>query len=83
MYLSSTYQHIQEKSDVVWKNQRYHLICEYVKSPILPPPLNLIIYPYFFVNYLWGFIDKKCKTPEPHESPEIIIVPESGLKSYD
>ena len=31
---------------MIWKNQRYHLIYEYIESPILPPPLSLIQYLY-------------------------------------
>jgi hypothetical protein len=39
-YLSNTYQSIQEKSDIVWKNQRYQVILEY--RSIFAPPFNWI-----------------------------------------
>jgi hypothetical protein len=42
--LSHTYEKIQGKSDLIWKNQRFQLIYEYIESPILPPPLNVLIY---------------------------------------
>ena len=38
--LSNTYQSIQEKSDIVWKNQRYQVILEY--KSIFAPPFNWI-----------------------------------------
>ena len=57
IYYSNTYEKIQQKSDIVWKNQRYHLIFEYIDSPIIPPPLNLI-------HSIWFSIFKKpdCAT---------------------
>ncbi len=46
--LSNTYQSIQEKSDMVWKNQRYQVILEY--RIILAPPLYLIKYILDYMN---------------------------------
>ena len=41
---------------MIWKNQRFQLIYEYIESPILPPPLNILIYLWnlsihFFKNF--------------------------------
>jgi transient receptor potential cation channel subfamily M member 2 len=38
---SNTYEDIQKDSDIIWKNQRYDLLCEYLSFPLLPPPLNI------------------------------------------
>jgi hypothetical protein len=37
---------------MIWKNQRYQLINEYIESPILPPPLSLLLYVYNRLNIL-------------------------------
>ena len=47
---------------MIWKNQRFQLIYEYIESPILPPPLNILIYLWnlsihFFKN-LKKFVSK-------------------------
>ena len=60
--LSNTYDKIQAESDMIWKNQRFQLIYEYIESPILPPPLNILIYLWnlsihFFKN-LKKFVSK-------------------------
>ena len=47
--MSNTYSRIQDKSGMVWKNQRYHQIYEYIDSHVLPPPLNLLIYIVEFI----------------------------------
>ena len=49
-HLSNTYENIQEKSDIVWKNQRYGLIVEYYY--LVPSPLNLLAYIYNIINYI-------------------------------
>ena len=41
-FCSNTYSKVQEKSDTVWKIQRYHLIRQY--SSALAPPLNSLGY---------------------------------------
>ncbi len=46
--LSNTYYSIQEKSDIVWKNQRYQFILEY--RSIFAPPLNLIKFILDYIN---------------------------------
>ena len=45
---SNTYEKIQEKSDTVWKNQRYQVILEY--RSIFSPPINWINFIYEFVT---------------------------------
>ena len=35
---------------MVWKNQRYQLIYEYIESPILPPPLNIFLYFWYLIK---------------------------------
>ena len=47
--LSNTYQSIQEKSDIVWKNQRYQVILEY--RSIFAPPLNWIKFILDYNNF--------------------------------
>ena len=47
---SNTYENIQERSDIVWKNQRYGLIVEYYY--LVPSPLNLLAYIYNIINYI-------------------------------
>ena len=42
--LSSTYEDVQENSDIHWKFQRYGLLSESKNFCYLPPPLNLFYY---------------------------------------
>lgn len=49
---SSTYAKIQEQSDIIWKNQRFHLISEYIDLPILPVPFSLLIYTWNLITYI-------------------------------
>ena len=58
MNISNTYEQIQDKSDTVWKNQRYQLIYEYINSPILPPPLNIFLYLWYLINLIKNRIRK-------------------------
>jgi ABC-type multidrug transport system fused ATPase/permease subunit len=46
LLLSTTFERIEENTDIIWRFQRYSLIYEYKHLPILPPPL--IIIPHFF-----------------------------------
>lgn len=39
---SSTFQDVQENTDIVWKYQRYRLVFEYLDSPVLPAPFSII-----------------------------------------
>lgn len=47
-----TYESIEEKSDKIWKKQRYDVIYEYFHKPTLPPPfvfLTFLIYPFKWI----------------------------------
>ena len=46
--ISNTYQNIQEKQDIIWKNQRLDVILEY--RSIFSPPLNFITYIFDAIN---------------------------------
>ena len=61
-YLSNTYENIQQRSDIVWKNQRYSFIVEYYQ--LVPAPLNLLVYFVYFGKYIQKKICKKHKIAE-------------------
>jgi hypothetical protein len=61
-YWSNTYENIQEKSDIVWKNQRYSLIVEYYQ--LVPAPLNLLVYFFYFGKFIQKKICNKQKIVE-------------------
>ena len=54
---------VQDNADQIWKFQRYRLVFEYFKAPILPPPLNLFAYVFTF------FEDRCCKKINLNHSP--------------
>lgn len=47
---SNTFEDIQKDANLIWKNQRYDLLCEYISFPLLPPPLNI---PYHLVKLVY------------------------------
>ena len=52
LLLSSSYEKIQSVSDLIWKTQRYDLVCEYIEHPLLPPLIaNLIEYLVEFIIF--------------------------------
>ena len=44
LLLSSTYEAVQENSDIHWKFQRYEILKETENFCYLPPPMNLFYY---------------------------------------
>eukprot|EP00056_Hartaetosiga_gracilis_P013278 m.219108 g.219108 ORF g.219108 m.219108 type:complete len:652 (+) comp13821_c0_seq16:543-2498(+) len=56
--ITNTYQRIADNSDVVWKFARARLIREVVRYPAVPPPLNLISEPIYFLLRLFGIVSK-------------------------
>lgn len=50
VFSSNTFSLVQERSDLVWKFQRYDLIREYLERPALAPPLILISHLYLLIK---------------------------------
>ena len=59
---------IQEKSNMIWKYQRFQLIYEYREAPILPPPLSILIYIWKFSKLLKNFLIRDCKEEKINQS---------------
>ncbi|RDD39507.1 Transient receptor potential cation channel subfamily M member 2 [Trichoplax sp. H2] len=55
---NNTFSLVQERSDLVWKFQRYDLIREYLERPALPPPFILISH----LNLVIKSLRKNCKS---------------------
>lgn len=64
---SSTFQDVQDRTDQIWKFQRYRLIFEYYDSPILPPPMNIFAY---FMSLIQYFINKRINLKKLNESDD-------------
>jgi len=60
-------QDVQDRTDQIWKFQRYRLIFEYYDSPILPPPLNICAYLMSLLQY---FISKKIYKKKLNDSDD-------------
>jgi len=56
---SNTFSKIHASTEVVWKNQRYHLIEEFRSKPFLVPPFILFANFFLFVR---GIL-RCCKAP--------------------
>ena len=54
---SNTYENIQERSDIVWKNQQYGLIVEYYY--LVPAPINFFVYIFLIIIFLLRKLNKK------------------------
>jgi hypothetical protein len=56
---SNIYDTIEEKSDKIWKYQRYFLVFEFVHKPIILPPFNILYYFGFMIAKLINIIKNK------------------------
>jgi len=56
---SYTFTKIQERTDEVWKRQRYRLIREFQSKPPLVPPFILFAHLYRLIPYLYRYTVKK------------------------
>ncbi|CAF3353546.1 unnamed protein product [Rotaria socialis] len=46
------YQNVQDKSNELWRCQRFWLVAEYKEKLVLPPPFNVLGYLIKFMKYL-------------------------------
>jgi hypothetical protein len=56
VFISNTFDRLQNDTDRIWKFQRYSLVCEYLSRPSLPPPF--IIFSHAWRLALW--LSAKC-----------------------
>ncbi|XP_072019957.1 transient receptor potential cation channel subfamily M member 2-like [Amphiura filiformis] len=56
-----TFVAVQEKTDIHWKWQRFKLITEYHKRPVLAPPFIIISHIILFVRRLFKKLRKMCQ----------------------
>lgn len=56
-YCSDTYQRIQTKRNQKWNYERYALVREFQRVPVIPMPLGTLIY----IHYIFQWIYKKCR----------------------
>ncbi|UJR11064.1 hypothetical protein I4U23_015247 [Adineta vaga] len=64
---------VQEKSNELWRYQRFWLINEYKDKTVLPPPLNILCYLIQFLNYV---ICCKCRSRS-----SALLDPDSDISS--
>ena len=50
-FCSYTFEHVHQKSDAIWKVQKYNLVQEYYDRPPLAPPL--ILFAHLFLGIRW------------------------------
>lgn len=62
---SNTFSDVQEKSDQIWKYERYNLVIEYHNRPGLVPPFILLSHIWLLLQY----IHRKCTNKE-NKSPQ-------------
>ena len=62
-YLSSnTFSTVSEKTNLIWKTQRYELVREFDSRPLFPPPLVLISHVYHAYLHFYRKIVVEDKT---------------------
>lgn len=60
MYINSdTYQRIQTQRNQKWNYERYALVKEFQRVPVVPMPLGALVYVYYINRWLYRKI-KKC-----------------------
>ncbi|XP_071492270.1 transient receptor potential cation channel subfamily M member 2-like [Diadema antillarum] len=74
---SNTFTQVQEHSSLYWKVQQYHLVMEFTRRPILPPPLNLLLLPW---SICIGLVSLIKKTPERSPVFEAYVLPSQGSR---
>jgi hypothetical protein len=43
---------VEEQSHDLWRYQRFLIVNEFSKKPLLPPPFNIIYYAFIAIRYL-------------------------------
>ena len=62
IYISSnTFSEVQEKSDQIWKYERYDLVIEYYNRPGLIPPFILLAHIWSLLTYIYKSCFKETK----------------------
>ena len=62
VFLSNTYEKIEENADKIWKRQRYDLVYDYFYKSLFPRPLNMIYYLYFIMQMITYRIKNRKST---------------------
>lgn len=71
MFFSDTYQRIQTQRNQKWNYERYGLVKEFQRVPVIPMPLGAIIYIHYMVRWMYRKF-KKC-TAVDHTKPGMIV----------
>lgn len=61
---SSTFQHVQDNTDRIWKFQRYRLVFEYYDASAFPPPISFIGYVLSIFKYLKSKSSRETETED-------------------
>ena len=71
---SSTYEKVEEESDVIYKFQRCAVIMEYFERPVAPNPFNVIEYLFILIKRIEEFINVRIgnqKLRKTESDPEM------------
>ena len=64
-FFSNTFSDVQEKSDQIWKYERYSLVIEYHNRSGLVPPFILLSHIWLFLQYIHRkYTSKENKSPQ-------------------
>ena len=58
---SYTFTEIHKDADLVWMNQRYHLVKDYQSKPFLVPPFNLLALAFYLCRHYMCPKTKCCR----------------------
>lgn len=71
MFFSDTYQRIQTQRNQKWNYERYGLVKEFQRVPVIPMPLGAAIYIHYILRWTYRKF-KKC-TSVDHTKPGMIV----------
>jgi hypothetical protein len=70
---SEKIQRVQEKSNELWRYQRFWLIYEIKDKTVLPPPFNILCYLGQLIKFVFSRCKSLCKSPPPnHDTGKVI-----------
>ena len=68
---SNTFSEVQEKSDQIWKYERYNLVIEYYNRPGLIPPFILLAHIWSLLTYIYRNCMSYFKETKPQITNEL------------
>ena len=71
---SEKYERVQEKSNELWRCQRFWLVYEFKEKTVLPPPLNIPCYIFRLIKTLCHYCEERRKPFRDNQNASKIIL---------